>query len=87
MGMKYMTPESTKQYQIEERTMIANRLRDEKSRIHDLLETMKKDNLTIPSNFELLKTELAKYHHNEAFLKCNSTGDVVELNLNLLLSH
>lgn len=87
MGMKYMTPESTKQYQIEERTMIANRLRDEKSRINDLLEAMKKDTLTIPENFELLKTELAKYHRNEDFLKCNSTGEVVELNLNLILNH
>ncbi len=87
MGMKYMTPESTKQYQIEERTMIANRLRDEKVRIHDLLETMKKDSLSIPPNFELLKNELAKFHQKEAFLKCNSMGEVVELNLNLVLSH
>jgi hypothetical protein len=87
MGMKYMTSESTKQYQIEERTMIANRLRDEKTRMHDLIETMKKDTLSIPPNFELLKSELAKFHQNEAFLKCHSMGEVVELNLNLVLSH
>ncbi|MFN3852690.1 MAG: hypothetical protein ACK4NY_24895 [Spirosomataceae bacterium] len=87
LGMKYMTPESVRQYQIEERTLIASRYRDEKVRMHDLLETMKKDTICLPDNLEKLKSELARFHKNEAFYRCTTMGEVVEMNLNALLVH
>ncbi|MFY7909518.1 MAG: hypothetical protein ACOVO2_08200, partial [Emticicia sp.] len=87
MGMKFLTPESVKQYQAEERTLIANRLREEKSRMHDLIETMKKDTLSLPENLESLKKDLARHYQNTNFLNCKSMGEVVELSLKLVLIH
>jgi Txe/YoeB family toxin of Txe-Axe toxin-antitoxin module len=87
MGMKYLTAESVKQYQAEERTLIANRLREEKSRMHDLIDTMKKDTLSIHDNLESLKQDLSKHYKNAKFLNCKSMGEVVELSLKLVLVH
>jgi hypothetical protein len=87
MGMQFLTPESVKQYQAEERTLIANRLREEKSRMHDLIETMKKDTLSLPENLESLKQDLARHYKNNNFLTCKSMGEVVELSLKLVLTH
>jgi len=87
MGMKYLTAESVKQYQAEERTLIANRLREEKSRMHDLIDTMKKDTLSIRDNLESLKQDLARHYTNDNFLNCKSMGEVVELSLKLVLVH
>jgi hypothetical protein len=87
MGMNFLTPVSVNQYQAEERTLIANRLREERIRMHDLIETMKKDNLSLPENLESLKLDLSKHYHNQDFLKCRSMGEVVELSLKLVLVH
>lgn len=87
MGMKNLTAESVKQYQAEERTLIANRLREEKGRMHDLIETMKKDTISLPENLESLKNDLAKHYNKPAFIDCKSMGEVVELSLKLVLIH
>ena len=87
MGMKYLTAESVKQYQAEERTLIANRLREEKSRMHDLIDTMKKDTISIHQNLESLKQDLAIHYKNANFLNCKSMGEVVELSLKQVLVH
>src|SRR5690606_15580196 len=50
MGMKYMTPESVRQYQKEERTLLANRMKSEKARLKDLLRVLKHDKISFPEN-------------------------------------
>jgi hypothetical protein len=87
MGMKYMTPESVKQYQTEERSMIASRMKAERIRMHDLVEAMKKDTLSLPKNLEELKKDLASHYQNNGFLTCQTMGELVEMNLNLVLTH
>lgn len=87
LGMKYMTPESVRQYQIEERSMMANRVLAERVRLHDLLEVMKKDQLSLPENLEQLKKELSQHYKNPQFLACHSMGDVVELSLKMVTSN
>lgn len=87
LGMKYMTPESVRQYQIEERSMIANRVLAERVRLHDLLEVMKKDELSLPENLAQLKKELSQHYKNPQFLVCKSMGEVVELSLKMVASN
>ncbi|MFN8357238.1 MAG: hypothetical protein U0Y10_22470 [Spirosomataceae bacterium] len=87
MGMKYMTPESVKQYQIEERALIASRLRSEGRRIKDLIDTMSKDHVSSDENTLHLKHDLAKWYKNDRFLKCDSMGEIVRLSLELILVH
>lgn len=85
IGLKHMTLETVKQYQREERSNIANRMKVEKSRIDDLLSAMKKETLSKPENIKRLKEELASFYEDEDFLKCKYMGDLVELSLEMLI--
>ncbi len=85
IGLKHMTLETVKQYQREERSNIANRMKVEKSRIDDLLSAMKKETLSKPENIKRLREELASFYEDEDFLKCKCMGDLVELSLEMLV--
>jgi hypothetical protein len=87
LGMKYMTPESVKQYQIEERSLISNRMKAEKVRLADLIEIMKKDKIYLDENLESLKKDLALHYKNANFLNCANMGDVLELSLKMVAIH
>jgi hypothetical protein len=87
LGMKYMTPESVWQYQIEERSMISSRLKSESQRVYDLMNVMAKDEIAPPENVEQLKTELAKHYEDNRFLKCQTMGEIVWLSLELVMRH
>lgn len=77
LGMKYMTPESVRQYQIEERSLIAGRLRVEKSRFNDLMAAMRPDTISPPANVVQLRESLARHHHTKEFLQAKTMGDLV----------
>jgi hypothetical protein len=81
LGMKYMTPESVWQYQIEERSMIASQ------RVSDLMTVMSKDEIAPPENIEQLKSELAKHYDDARFLQCKTMGEIVWNSLELVMRH
>lgn len=85
IGMEVLTPETVKQYQKEERSMIAARLRAYKYRIKELGEAVIKDNISIPEKTEQLKQELAEHYKTKEFIKCENMGAVVRTSLRLLL--
>ncbi|KAB7727048.1 hypothetical protein F5984_22695 [Rudanella paleaurantiibacter] len=77
LGMKYMTPESVRQYQIEERALIAGRLRVEKTRFNDLMTAMRPDMISTPENVSQLRESLARHHRSREFLRAQTMGDLV----------
>lgn len=85
MGMKYLSTESVRQYQMEERSLIARRIRNETDRLKDLIEVMKKDAISNPQKIKGLSTELGIHHKTTKFNKCQSMGDIVYTNLKLIL--
>lgn len=85
MGMDLMAKKTTEQYQLEERSLIAARVKASRDLVRDLMEVMRVDKLSEPPKVELLKNELANHHKRKSFLKCNTMGDVVFANINLLL--
>ncbi|MBK9934890.1 MAG: hypothetical protein IPP61_03030 [Cytophagaceae bacterium] len=87
LGMKYMTPESVKQYQIEERSLIAGRMKAEKVKLEHLLDCMKTDVICIEENLVKLRKDLAKHYKNKEFLDCKNMGEVVELSLKMVNLH
>lgn len=87
LGMKYMTPESVRQYQIEERSLIAGRLRVETSRISDLMSAMRIDTISLPDHVEQLKHALRRHYHNPDFLRCQTMGDLVWKSLEMVQMH
>jgi len=86
IGLELLTPESVKQYQEEERSLIANRLRAAKYRIKELGDAVMYDEISLPQNTEQLKRELAKHYNDDEFLNCTGMGSVVRTSLRMLLN-
>lgn len=86
LGIKQMSHRTVRQYQMEERTLIAVRLKTEESRVRELMEIMVRDQLSFPKKIEQLKKELAHHHKNSIFDKCKTMGEVVLANIQLLLT-
>lgn len=85
--MKHLNTNTVKQYQSEERSLIARRIRTSKYRVNQLLEVMKKDNLSTPEKIKTLKEDLSKHYKIQSFIDCKSMGDLMEKNLQLLLTN
>lgn len=87
LGIKYMTPESVRQYQIEERSLIAGRIRVEKDRLGSLLGAMTRTPLSLPENIVQLRRELARHYRSNDFLHCQTMGDLVQKSLEMVGVH
>jgi hypothetical protein len=85
LGLKLMTPETAQQYQKEERSMIANRLKIARKRVMDLMKTMMVDTISFPKNVNSLKVALANYYNEPRFLKCKNMGEIVKISLWLVI--
>jgi len=81
LSLKHLNKDSITQYQTEERTMMAFRVASSRFRLMELLNIMSKDPIAPKEKIDLLKTELAAYFNNPAFLKCTSMGQVVKAQL------
>lgn len=81
LGIKHITPESMRQYQREERALIATRLKSSLKEMEDLLQSMEKDILSTPENIESLKQDLALFYENREFLACENMGQILRVSL------
>ncbi len=87
LGMKYMTTESVRQYQMEERSQIATRMRIEKSRATDIMDVMADDTISTSEYVALLRRNLARHYRSQAFMECQTMGQIVRTSLMLLSAH
>ena len=85
IGIECMTPETVKQYQKEERSLIATRLKASKEKIDQLLEAMSEDRISLPANVDSLRKDLARHYKNRDFLSCNSMGEILKKSLDTVL--
>ncbi len=74
-----------KQYQEEERSLIARRYTSEVERLRHLVGCMKKDRSEPWEKVVQLRQELGEYHQTTRFEHCNSMGEIVERNLEIML--
>jgi len=84
LGMDVITPESMRQYQREERALIATRVKSSHLELEDILQTMENDQLAPQSHVDQLKNELAKHYQTKDFLKCSSMGEILRKSLSLV---
>ena len=84
LGMDVITPESMRQYQREERSLIATRVKSSHTELEDILQTMENDKIAPKSHVDQLKNELAKHYQTKDFLKCNSMGEILRKSLSLV---
>lgn len=87
LGIKLLSPESVRQYQIEERSLIAGRLRVERTRIQDLMAVMIDDTISLPQHITQLRRELSKHHKTNDFLRCKTMGELVMKSLERISHH
>lgn len=85
LSLDHLNNESIKQYQTEERTMIAFRLASARYKIKQLLDIMQRDTITTPEKLKQLSKELAAYHDKPSLLKCSSTGALLRIHLKHML--
>jgi hypothetical protein len=81
LGMKYITPESMRQYQREERALISTRVKSSHKEIQDILHCMEHDHLSPKENVESLKYDLAKHYNTSSYLQCRNMGEILRLSL------
>lgn len=86
-GLEVLTPESVKQYQKEERSMIAMRLKAAKYRIKELGDAVMQDEISLPEHIEKLKHELAEHYKDKEFLSCKKMGSIVRTSLKMLMKN
>jgi len=85
LGMKHLSPETVKQYQLEERSLIARRAKASKARLNRLLRCMIQDVISENKKIKQLRKELANHHNQKDFNKCEKMGEIVLKNLQLVL--
>ncbi len=81
-----LNPQTIRQYQLEERTLIARRLEFSKTQVIMLTDAMRFGELSLPEKTQELKMGLRKFHKNDQFLKCANMGELVGLNLEVTLA-
>lgn len=69
---------SIDQYKIEERSIIAKRLKSYHDRIEHLLDCMVVDTISTKENIDSLKSKIYEYTMDVKFKRCKSMGDIIK---------
>lgn len=85
LGMQHMGPETVKQYQLEERSLIAGRVKTSQKQFKALMDVMIKDEISTPEKTRELADGLSHHHKHKRFENCHTMGEVVLTNIQLLL--
>ena len=82
--VRYINRETVRQYQLEERSLMAKRMKAARFRLASLLEVMEKDRIAPDGKIFQLREELSEHYKRGAFLKCKSMGSIMRLSLEML---
>lgn len=85
LGMEFLKIETTRQYQFEERTLIARRLKLAYERLDRLIDCMRNDTISTMEKVNQLKSELNQNSKTRNFDNCKSMGDILKTHLRLML--
>jgi hypothetical protein len=85
LGIKLMTPETVRQYQREEQSLIAGRIKSSRYRLKDLIDCMSNDTISTPRHIRRLKQEMTDHHRDQRFMECKNMGEIVKTSLRMLL--
>jgi hypothetical protein len=84
LTLRLLTPETIRQYQKEERTLIARRSISSHFRLQQLIDVMERDIISSAEKVKQLSKELATHYKNETFLTCRSMGEIVKKSITVL---
>ena len=89
LGMKNLPIELEMQYQREERSLIANRLKSKISgpSIRNLVKAMMKDKIAPEKNVKSLREDLSRLYNDNEFLACKNMGEILYTNLKFVFKY
>jgi hypothetical protein len=83
--LRLLNKEAARQYQQEERSLMARRVRSSRHRLNSLLGVLVEDEVSLPEKKDILREALARHYEHPAFLQCQTMGEVVKESLRMLL--
>lgn len=83
--MNHLHPDVIRQYQIEERSLFARRVRAEFHRLSDLQRTLAQEELSLPEKIVELREELARHHLQKKFLQCTTMPQILHLHIKSII--
>ena len=81
----HLHPDVIRQYQIEERSLFARRVRAEFHRLSDLQRTLAQEELSLPEKIQELREELARHHQQKKFLQCTTMPQILHLHIKSII--
>jgi hypothetical protein len=87
MGLGNVSKETEHQYQMEERALMAHRMRSYRYRIKELGDVSVQDTLSSTENERELAQALAEHYQLKVFEQCKNMGELLRASLRLLLSN
>lgn len=84
IGLKNMTTVLELQYQREERTRLLTRVRAAGAHLANLLEALRREELSTPENVHRLRESLAELYQDSSFLLAGTMGEVLRNSLRML---
>ncbi len=84
LTLQLLTPETIRQYQKEERTLIARRSISSKVRLNRVTDIMEGDTIAPTEKVVQLGGELTAHYKNKSFQQCHSMGALVKNSLKIL---
>ena len=85
LTLKNLAPENVIQYQKEERSLMANRVRVSHGRFSALMDVMKEDIVSPDEHVKKLGQQLAAHYKEPKFESCVTMGEIVYTSIMLLL--
>ena len=83
--VQHLNAEVVRQYQQEERALIARRIKAHRHRIRDLRDVIMTDQVSTPEKISRLGHELARHYDDAVFSRCKTMGEIIERSLKRLL--
>jgi hypothetical protein len=80
-----LPPETIRQYQSEERSLMRRRANSARLRLEDLFAAMAQDPIAPPANIDELALELSNYHKDPSFTRLRSMGELTRRHLFTML--
>jgi hypothetical protein len=85
MALTHFNKDVMVQYQQEERSLIARRIKAERYRLTDLRDVLVKDEISTQEKINQLGYELAEYYQDPVFGRCKNMGELIDRSLKRVL--
>jgi hypothetical protein len=85
LGRQHISKETAEQYAHEERSLLRKRYKLAEDQIRELLEVMRIDRVSTDEHRAQLREELAFYHSVPDFRRCTTMGDILGLQMKVVL--